>query len=85
MSAHTRQRVAAAFGASLRSARRTQGISQDRLGDLCEFDRTYPSLLERGLRQPTLHTILRLAASLRIEPEWFVTDTKRRLRVGGAS
>jgi transcriptional regulator with XRE-family HTH domain len=85
VSVYERQRVALAFGATLRSARRTRGISQDCLGALCVFDRTYPSLLERGKRHPTLHMILRLALLLRVEPEWLVTETMRRLRMGGVS
>jgi transcriptional regulator with XRE-family HTH domain len=85
MSAYERQRVALAFGATLRSARRAQGISQDGLGALCALDRTYPSLLERGKRHPTLYMILRLAHGLRVEPEWLLTETKRRLRVGDVS
>jgi transcriptional regulator with XRE-family HTH domain len=85
VSAYERQRVALAFGATLRSARRARGISQDGLGALCALDRTYPSLLERGKRHPTLHMILRLSQGLRVEPEWLVTETKRRLRMSGAS
>jgi transcriptional regulator with XRE-family HTH domain len=43
-----RRRVALAFGEVLRAARRERGVSQDELGERCDFDRTYPSLLERG-------------------------------------
>lgn len=50
----TSRTVALAFGATLRAARKKQGVSQDRLAALCGFDRTYPSLMERGLRQPSL-------------------------------
>jgi transcriptional regulator with XRE-family HTH domain len=85
MSRYERQRIALAFGAALRSARQARRISQDRLGDLCDIDRTYPSLLERGQRHPTLHMILRLAHGLRVEPEWLVTETVRRLRQKAAS
>ena len=55
------------------------------MGALCALDRTYPSLLERGKRHPTLHMILRLSQGLRVEPEWLVTETMRRLRMGGVS
>lgn len=47
---------------------------------LCRFDRTYPSLLERGLRQPTLHMMLRLANALGTKPEEWVMGTVARLR-----
>lgn len=66
--------VARAFGLALRAARVEQGISQDRLSEICDFDRTYPSLIERGLRCPTLAMLLRLADALGVKPERLVVD-----------
>jgi len=61
-----RQTVAIAFGRVLRELRRARGLSQEQLASLADFDRTYPSLLERGLRTPTLSVIFRLAEVLGI-------------------
>jgi transcriptional regulator with XRE-family HTH domain len=61
-----RQTVAIAFGRVLRELRRARGLSQEQLASLSDFDRTYPSLLERGLRTPTLSVIFRLAEVLGI-------------------
>ncbi len=61
-----RQKVAIAFGRVLRELRRQKGLSQEKLASLGDFDRTYPSLLERGLRTPTLTVIFRLADVLEI-------------------
>jgi transcriptional regulator with XRE-family HTH domain len=72
--------VRRAFGATLRAARDKQGVTQDQLAIRCDFDRTYPSLLERGLRQPTLHTLLRLADALDIGATELVAETVSRLR-----
>jgi transcriptional regulator with XRE-family HTH domain len=72
--------VARAFGAVLRAARVQCGLTQDRLGTLANLDRTYPSLLERGLRQPTLAMLLRLATALNVEPQRLVADTVALLR-----
>ena len=72
--------VRCAFGATLRAARDKQGVTQDQLAVRCDFDRTYPSLLERGLRQPTLHTLLRLADALDISATELVAQTVSRLR-----
>jgi transcriptional regulator with XRE-family HTH domain len=80
MSGYERQDVADAFGATLRAIRLERGLSQDRLSAFCDLDRTYPSLLERGLRSPTLAMILRLAQAMNVEPERLVTETVRRLR-----
>lgn len=60
-------RVAAAFGSALRQLRAEAGLSQERLANHSSLDRTYISLLERGLRQPSLDTMVRLAASLGVD------------------
>ena len=53
-----------AFGKVLADARKSAGLSQQALALECGLDRTYISLLERGLRQPSLTTLLRLANQL---------------------
>jgi transcriptional regulator with XRE-family HTH domain len=73
-------RVVRAFGQALRAERARKGISQDRLGELCDLDRTYPSLLERGLRGPTVVMLLRLSSGLGVEPEQLLADMLARLR-----
>ncbi len=55
-----------AFGNTLRRLRLEKGISQEKLALMSDLDRTYISLLERGLRQPSLKTILRLSKTLEI-------------------
>jgi transcriptional regulator with XRE-family HTH domain len=74
------RKVAVAFGRVLRETRLQRGLSQDRLASLCDFDRTYPSLLERGLRSPTLAMIFRLSDALNINPSLLVTKTHDELR-----
>lgn len=78
-----RRNVAQAFGQALRAIRNELGISQDKLSDLCDLDRTYPSLLERGLRGPTIAMLLRLADALDVEAARLLADTQAHLR--GAS
>ena len=58
----------ATFGQVLREFRNEAGISQEKLAMECELDRTYISMLERGLRQPSLKTIFVLAKALHIDP-----------------
>jgi hypothetical protein len=43
-------------------------------------DRTYPSLLERGLRTPTFFVIISLAEGLNMDPVVLFTDAVGRLR-----
>jgi len=71
--------IARAFGLALRAARVERGLTQERLCELCDIDRTYPSLVERGLRCPTMAMLLRLASALRIDPAWLITETVLRL------
>jgi transcriptional regulator with XRE-family HTH domain len=79
MSAGRRQ-AARAFGQALRAARLLRGISQEQLAERGEFDRTYPSLLERGLRTPTFFVIVSLAEGLGTDPVDLFTDAVARLR-----
>jgi transcriptional regulator with XRE-family HTH domain len=65
---------------TLRSLRKERKVSQDALSANADFDRTYPSLLERGLRGPTLAMIFRLAEALGVEPTRLVAETAERLR-----
>ena len=75
MSAPSRHRTALAFGAVLREVRQARGLTQEAVADLSGLDRTYPSLLERGLRTPTLVAILQIADALRVPPETLIADT----------
>src|SRR6267154_2716736 len=60
MTALDPRQVARAFGAILRAARVAAGLSQEVLAERADCDRTYPSLLERLLRQPTIGTYARV-------------------------
>lgn len=65
------------FGKIVRQLRTEKGLSQEQLADLCKLDRTYISLIERGLRQPTLKTIFRIAYSLQINPSELIQHIER--------
>lgn len=75
-----RRRVTRAFGAVLKIARKERGLSLEALGGDANLDRTYPSLLERGLRVPTLGVLFDIARVLDVESAQLVSDTMTRLR-----
>lgn len=63
-------KVEKAFAQVLRDLRKKKDLSQEKLALIGNLDRTFISLLERGLRQPSLTTIFQLARALDIS----VTD-----------
>lgn len=64
--------VRVAFGRVLMEFRKERGLSQEHLAELADLDRTTPSLLERGLRQPTLAVIFLLGRALEVDPRELV-------------
>lgn len=48
------------------------GISQEKLAEIAELERGYISLIERGLRMPTIETIFRLCRGLKLTPSAFI-------------
>jgi transcriptional regulator with XRE-family HTH domain len=63
---------AKAFGQAIREARASREMSQEQLAFDCDFDRTYISLVERGVRSPTIRSLLRLAEVLEVPPSSLV-------------
>ncbi len=49
---------------SVKLRRKELGLSQEELADLSEIDRTYASQIERGIANPSLEVLFRLASSL---------------------
>jgi transcriptional regulator with XRE-family HTH domain len=72
--------VAMAFGRVLRELRLRKKLSQEALALRAGLDRTYPSLLERGQRQPTLAVVLAVAEVLEVSPTLLVNRTAEELR-----
>jgi len=71
--------IAKAFGEELRNARTERGLSQEALGFESGYHRTYISLLERGLKTPSLQTVFRLSYVLDIAPSEFIARVQRRV------
>lgn len=71
---------AAAFGRALRYFRIRSKLSQERLAQESELDRSYISLLERGMRQPSLTTIIQIAQALDLAPRELVAKVEDELR-----
>ena len=54
------------FGERLKRLRQHKQFSQEKLADAASLDRTYISLLERGMRNPSLECLAAIASALDI-------------------
>jgi transcriptional regulator with XRE-family HTH domain len=57
--------------------REQRKLSQEALGASSESDRTFVSMLERGLVSPTLRTIVKLSKGLSVAPSEIIRRTER--------
>jgi transcriptional regulator with XRE-family HTH domain len=64
------------FGQAVRLRRQRRGLSQEALGDAAALDRTYISGIERGVRNPTLLSIERIAGALECSSAQLVSDAE---------
>ena len=62
------------LGQKIKKRREELELSQEKLAEKCEFDRTYISLLERGKRNISFTNLLRLADGLEISPSELIKD-----------
>ncbi|EMW0390827.1 helix-turn-helix transcriptional regulator [Bacillus cereus] len=69
-------KIETAFGITLQKYRTISKLSQEQLALNSGLDRTYISLLERGLRNPTINTIFALAEILKIKPSILVQEVE---------
>lgn len=63
------------FGRRLRALREATGLSQEDFARAAGIDRSYYSGLERGVRNPTLLQIARLAEALNVQPHELLLPT----------
>jgi transcriptional regulator with XRE-family HTH domain len=68
-----------AFGKVLRERRKAANLSQERLALEAGLERVFISMLERGHRQPSLHTMLKLANVLGCSAGSLVLETEKLL------
>ncbi len=67
-------------GLNLRRFRDEKGISQERLAFDCRLHRTYISGVERGVRNPTVVVLEKIAKALKIRSGQLLDDVPPRNR-----
>jgi len=69
----TNRQVRRAFADVLKIVRKdVMGMSQEDLAAGANLNRTYPSLIERNQRCPTLWVVINISETLNMEPDLFV-------------
>jgi len=69
-----------AFGAVLRAKRKEIGLSQEKLALEAGLERTFISMIERGQRQPTITTLLKIAPVLGYSAAELMSEVESLLR-----
>lgn len=64
------------LGLNLKKLREEQGYSQERFADHCGLHRTYISGIERGVRNPTVVIIDKIAKALKVPPGVLLDEAK---------
>ena len=70
--------LAPRLGRTVRKYRLAAGLSQEALADKAGLHRTYVSLLERGLRNPSVDTLRQVAAALGVPTSQLVAEAEGR-------
>jgi transcriptional regulator with XRE-family HTH domain len=55
------------LGTKVRQLRTGMGLTQEKLGEMTDLDRTYISGIERGKRNPSIAAIEQLAKALKVK------------------
>ncbi|MGY6521453.1 MAG: helix-turn-helix domain-containing protein [Mongoliitalea sp.] len=56
--------IKVAYGEKVRTIRKSQNVSQEKLAELAELDRTYISDIENGKRNVSIETVFKIAKAL---------------------
>ncbi len=74
------EQISTVFGQVLREQRISRELSQEELALAADVDRTFVSQMERGIRQPTITTLMKLAGALGIQPSTLIVRMEKLLR-----
>ena len=63
-------------GLNVRRLREARGLSQEQLAFEAELHRTYISGVERGVRNPTVTVLAKIAQALKVSPDQLLRTTR---------
>lgn len=73
---------AIAFGEVLRELRKRAGLTQEQLALEAGIERNFVSLIERGINQPTIRILFKVAGALQVRPSSIIEAVERHLDAG---
>ena len=73
-------KIVEAFGLTLKDLREKAGLSQEKLAEYADLERTFVSWLETGKKQPTITTIFKISYALKITPSELLVLVQKRLK-----
>lgn len=71
--------IGVAFGRVLRQKRQEAGLTQEQLALEADVQRNYVSLIERGINQPTIAVLFKLACALKCSPSSLIQLVEKDL------
>lgn len=74
-----KEHIEQSFGLVIKELRKSRNLSQAKLAELGDFNRTFISDLERGRYQPTLYSLFRLGKALNISPHEIIKKVEENL------
>ncbi len=66
----------AALGSRIRSSRKTKGLSQEKLGEICSISTAHVGHIERGTRIPSLETLFKISKELNVSMDYLFFDSQ---------
>jgi transcriptional regulator with XRE-family HTH domain len=69
-----------AFGEVIRDLRKTHKLSQEKLAEISNLDRSFISLLECGHKQPSLITIFQLAKAFNLPATKIISSVEIKIQ-----
>ena len=71
--------IGVTFGRVLRQKRQEAGFTQEQLALEADVQRNYVSLIERGINQPTIAVLFKLASALKCSPSSLIRLVEEEL------
>ena len=66
----------AALGNRIRLARKTKGLSQEKLSEICSVSAAHIGHIERGTRIPSLETLFKISKELNVSMDYLFFDSQ---------